>query len=149
MLRSLRFIPIKGGTEPRLSPFSWAFISWYRIQIKSIGDGLEEAVLLIERHSRIHLLFQILPRIILRLQLLPAATRLPRFVRSFLSHSSQHQFIQFECHLPDHIIIKCLGLDISKTQFLIQLFGRCVVLDHIKSQRLLTNFSFLFNYILY
>ena len=29
LLRSLRFIPIKGGTEARLSPFSWAFISWY------------------------------------------------------------------------------------------------------------------------
>ena len=83
------------------------------------------------------------------LQLLPAAAWLPGFIRSFLSHSSQHQFIQFERHLPDHIIIKCLGLDISKAQFLIQLFSRCVILDHIKSQCFLASFSFLFNYILY
>ena len=37
------------------------------MSLQAIGDGLEGAVLLIERHSRIHLIFQILPGIVFRL----------------------------------------------------------------------------------
>ena len=116
---------------------------------RTVSNRLRYPLLSYQLFQNIHLLFQILPGIILRLQLLPAATRLSRFIRSFLSHSSQHQFIQFERHLPDYIIIKCLGLDISKVQFLIQLFGSCVVLDYIKPQCFPASFSLQFNHILH
>ena len=38
-----------------------------RVDIEHICDGLEGAVLLIKRHSRIHLIFQILAGIVFRL----------------------------------------------------------------------------------
>lgn len=69
-------------------------------------NTLEGAILLIKRHSSIHLFFQILPGIILRLQLLSTAARLSGVICSFLSHNSQHQLIEsfFFCLTKYHFV---------------------------------------------
>lgn len=113
-----------------------------RIQPQLICNSLQRHPGIIKHNSRIHQLFKDLPGIILRLRF-PAATARPSwFIRSFLTHRSQNQLIHFEGHLANHLIKKCLSLDVPKTQFLIQTFRCCIVLDHIKPQRFLSGFSF-------
>ena len=52
------------------------------------ADVKPSGIFIIKCNRTFHLLFQVLPSIELRLWLLPAATGLPRFIRSFFSHSA-------------------------------------------------------------
>ena len=113
-----------------------------RVQTQLICNSLQRHPRFIKHNSRIHQLPQDLPGIILRPRFPAAAARLSWFIRSFLTHRSQNQLIHFEGHLANHLIKKCFCLDVPKTQFLIQTFRCCIVLDHIKPQRFLSGFSF-------
>ena len=62
---------------------------------QGIGDGLQGRLRIIKCHSTFHLLFQVLSGIVLRLQLLPAATGL-----AYSSHSvSSHFYFRYKLYM--------------------------------------------------